>query len=159
MKRMLLAASLALGGVLSAAPALAQSTFTDTVSQFQVSPSFNVCPLPESAASFSGQATGQLPGTFKDTFCYIGPQPGPNVKETIVGGPWTLEGSSFALTGTFCNGGTIQWNASGLQGAVTAPLVVRGSTCGAPTGTGSLTGTWSRLYSPGRFNGTLTITL
>ena len=159
MKRIFAAVLAAVGLSVATVSALADVTFIDQVSQIQVGSPFNACQLPEQAATFSGQATGGLPGTFDDTLCFIGPQPGPNVKETIVGGPWTLAGNNLSFSGQFCNGGTIQWNASGLQASVSTSLRTNNSTCGSPVGTGTLTGTWSRLAAPNTFRGTLTLTL
>ena len=158
MKRILAVLLAAAGLSVASVSALADVTYVDQVSQIQVGTPINACSTIGSA-SFSGQATGGLPGTFNDTFCYIGPPPGPNVRETITNGPWTLAGNNLSFSGQFCNGGTIQWNASGLEAAVNTKLRTNNSTCGAPLGTGSLTGTWSRLYSPSTFKGTFTLTV
>jgi hypothetical protein len=142
---------------LAATPALADVLYRDTVSQSQVPPAA-ACAT-GSAASFRGEASGSLPGTFTDTFCYLGPPPGPGVSEEVVGGPWQLAGSTTTLSGYFCSGGTIQWNSAGTQASVNAPLRTANATCGGPIGTGSLVGTWSRLVTPATFEGTFTITL
>jgi len=157
MKRILAVLLAAAGLSVASVSALADVTFVDQVSQIRVGST--LCPLPASAVRFSGQATGGLPGTFNDTFCYTGPQPGPNVKETITSGPWTLAGSNVSYSGQFCNGGTIQWNPAGTQASVSTKLRTNNSTCGAPIGTGTLTGTWSRLSVQETFKGTFTLTV
>jgi hypothetical protein len=159
MKRTFAALLAALGLSIATVNALADVTYVDQVSQIRVGTPIGACATTVQSASFSGQASGGLPGTFNDTFCFTGPQPGPNVKETIVSGPWTLAGNNLAFSGQFCNGGVIQWNAAGTQASVNTALRTNNSTCGAPLGTGTLKGTWSRLYSPDTFNGTLTLTL
>src|SRR5207245_6901807 len=116
MKRILAVLLAAAGLSVASVSALADVTYVDQVSQIQVGTPINACSTVGSA-SFSGQATGGLPGTFNDTFCYIGPPPGPNVRETITNWPWTLAGNNLSFSGQFCNGGTIQWKGPGLEAA------------------------------------------
>src|SRR5215210_2046891 len=87
------AASMALMVMLLAVPALAQTTYSDTVQGTEYAA------VSGQSGSFLGRASGDLPGIMNATIAYTGGSPGPNVTETITGGDWSLTGRWAGLLG------------------------------------------------------------
>jgi hypothetical protein len=124
--------------VLLAAPAMAQTTYTDAVQGFEYAA------VSGQSGSFLGAADGGLPGIMNATITYTGGSPGPDVTETITGGNWTLSGPWGEVFGNFSSG-TVQWNTSTTLADVKANLtVLGGSVNNIPVSSGS-----------GAFNGVL----
>jgi len=145
------------------APALAATTYTDSVQAIEISPGVIVGDT-RIGATFVGQASGDLDGALTVSVNYAPPAPGPSVTNTIVGGSWVLavyENGHFR--GTIygaVTGGTAQWNSDGTVATLSAQLTITGGTerYTKAHGTGSFTGTLSHLTFPPTVLGTLQLT-
>jgi hypothetical protein len=153
------AASMALMVMLLAVPALAQTTYSDTVQGTEYAA------VSGQSGSFLGRASGDLPGVMNATITYTGGSPGPNVTETITGGNWSLTGRWGWVVGSF-SGGTVQWNAEGTLADVEATMsVAHGRVNGVPISSGS--GTFAGVldhrplaqHRPPKVSGTLQLAL
>jgi hypothetical protein len=164
LRRIAVAALLvALAATLSGAPALAATTYNDTVTLIEIS-SGVVVGSTRVGATFVGQASGTLPGGLTVSINYEPSSPGPLVVNTIVGGSWTLavyhEGHFRGTVRGAVIGGTAQWNSDGTLAILNAQLSVTGGTerFHHANGSGSFSGTLSHLTFPPTVTGTLQLT-
>jgi len=153
------AASMALMVMLLAVPALAQTTYSDTVQGTEYAA------LSGQSGSFLGRASGDLPGVMNATVTYTGGSPGPSVTESITGGNWSLMGRWGRVVGSF-SGGTVQWNADGTLADIEATMSVsHGSVNGVPisSGSGTFVGVLDHRplaqHRPPKVSGTLQLVL
>lgn len=94
-------------------------------------------------ATFSGMATGTLPGTFTVSVDYTPARPVCGGTNRITGGTFTLVTSTGTLTGRIA-AGTVEFDPFCAFGAVSAKLIVTGGT-----------GAYAGAHGSGRFTGLL----
>jgi hypothetical protein len=135
---------------------------TDTLQAIEISAG-NIVGDVRHGATFTGTATGSLPGLWSASINYTPPNPGPNVVNTVVGGSWSLEVVRHGVVrGTLVGnvvGGSATWNSAGTVASISVTLTITGGT-GAfvgVTGTGTFAGTLSHLTFPPSISGTLTL--
>ena len=111
----------------------------------------------ENGQSFSarvkGTGSGNLPGLFSAFLDFTPPSSGPNVRNVITGGRWTLNASNqHGVLGGRVISGVVQWSADGTKATVDFQFTVDGGNSQSPAGSGSgelRNGIWEVKPAPG----------
>lgn len=106
--------------------------------------------------TFSGRARGELDGNASLSFDYEPPNAGPKLRQSLVGGQWSVVTPRGEVFGVFTRG-SITWNDRGHKGELKASASVTGGTgafAGA-TGSGVLEGVINRTDTPPRLKAEL----